>query len=582
MYVCVFICVRICLCIYFGDVCQVEGDGWVSGGIKDSLEDCLHECAESIGLVRVGRGANFHQCSPQAAIRDAAVIWAIIKSHGRGGKKFDPEELLVKSPCNGTMEEGSFGAAGYEVRTSLWIDRPRGRRRYNGVGSRRCLAADREVLCMCKADVVAEMKWGGNIVRATGCDQSWSRLGEASESGSRLDMRGMSRILSVETPSTSSGGVGSVRCEPGCTLGELTSALAARGLCLASIPILADQTVGGAVATGSHGSSLHHGTISDMVLEQVVILPGGREIQLVGDDDLSKATRMGMGMLGTCVEIELEVTRAYQVEKEIRVVDLAVLVAETGEEGLIRKAEHAWCFVRMGGDAAVAVLLHRCKGRQSPDGAGPDDSKEKIASGGGKEDGRGGGGVCGEEARVSRSVRQIYNGQNWFPHPFPPVLDGASEQGGAEGAWLSMQYSLPLSAMQDGLDVITKLGRDGSLGMRGRIVELKFLAASDKTLMGPNTRRSADAKVERGSSGSTVEQGGCEAVCFNLWWREDAASKQVQGGITRMMNLFEEEMQKLWAVPHWGKIHSLPPGYHNVLAGSTTFDQCVSSMSACA
>jgi hypothetical protein len=571
------------VCIYFCDVCQVEGDGWVSGGIKDSLDDCLQECAESMGLLCTGRGANVPQCSPQAAIRDAAVIWATIESHCRGGNKLDPEELLVKSLCDGTKEEGSFGAAGSEARTSLWRDRPRGRRRYNGVGSRRSLAADREVVCMCKADVIAEMQLGGNSVRATGCDQSWSRLGEASEAGSRLDMRGMSRILSVEEPSTSSGGVGRVRCEPGCTLGELTLALAARGLCLASLPILADQTVGGAVATGSHGSSLHHGTVSDMVLEQVVVLPGGKEIRLFGDDDLSKATRTGMGMLGTCVEVELEVTRAYQVEREIRVVDLAVLVAETGEEGLIRTAEHAWCFVRIGADTAVAVLLHRCGGRQGADDAddaGSDDPKGKMAPGGEKEAGRGGGGVCRREAREGRSERLMYNGQNWFPHPLPPALDGGCEQGDAEGAWLSMQYSLPLSAMQDGLDVVKKLGRDGSLGMRGRIVELKFLAASDKTLMGPNTRRSADANVARGSSGGRAERGGCEAVCFNLWWREDFASKQVPGGIIGMMDSFEKEMQKLGAVPHWGKMHSLPPGYHSVLAGSTTFDKCVSSMSA--
>lgn len=62
-----------------------------------------------------------------------------------------------------------------------------------------------------------------------------------------------------------------VRVQAGCTLRVLNSALLARGLSLASLPMLLDQTVGGAVATGSHGSSLKHGTLSDYVLKMKVI-----------------------------------------------------------------------------------------------------------------------------------------------------------------------------------------------------------------------------------------------------------------------------------------------------------------------
>lgn len=590
--VCVFgICLWMCVPTW-----QVVGDGWVSGGVRESLDDCLQECAESMGLVCAGRGASVHQCSPPAAIRDAAVIWALVESHRRGGDALDPEELLVKSPCDGTMEQGSREAAGSEARASLWEDQPRGTRRYNGVGSRRCSAAEREVRCMCKADVVAEMERGGNRVRAVGFDQSWSRVGEAGSAGIRLDMRCMSRILSVETSGAFSAGGGRVRCDPGCTLRELTSALAARGLSLASLPILADQTVGGAVGTGSHGSSLRHGTVSDLVLQQVTVLPGGRELVLQGDDDLAKAARLSMGMLGTCVEIELEVTSSYDVERDIRVVGLGELVAGTMEGGFVREADHAWCFVRMGGDTAVAVLLHRCddcvcdsdgessmpeemSGKGGDGGGGGGGASKQTTHGRGKEGGEAGGHE-GQGRGKGRGKPQRYNGQNWFPHPLPSMPDGGAEQGGGEGAWLSMQYSLPLSLMQDGLDVIWKLGKDGTTGMRGRVVELKFLAASSRTLMGPNTRRSVEAEGGKGSRDSSVGQGGCDVVCFNLWWREDTASKLVSGGIRGMMDIFQSEMQALKAVPHWGKMHSLPPGYQAVLAGSKAFNRQVSSISS--
>ena len=57
---------------------------------------------------------------------------------------------------------------------------------------------------------------------------------------------------------------------------ELVKCLAARGLCLASVPVLQDQTVGGAIGCGSHGSSARLGTLSDMVEGLTVLLAQGQ------------------------------------------------------------------------------------------------------------------------------------------------------------------------------------------------------------------------------------------------------------------------------------------------------------------
>eukprot|EP00976_Prorocentrum_cordatum_P032722 666289-Prorocentrum_minimum.AAC.1 len=67
----------------------------------------------------------------------------------------------------------------------------------------------------------------------------------------------------------------SCRVQSGMSVRALQKALGARGWAVASLPILLDQTVGGAVGGGSHGSSAKHGTFSDAVEGAVLVLPGG-------------------------------------------------------------------------------------------------------------------------------------------------------------------------------------------------------------------------------------------------------------------------------------------------------------------
>lgn len=519
--------------------------------MKETLDDCLRECAEAVGLVLTGRAAMVHRCSPQDAIRDASVIWAMGESFRGGGEAVSPEALL----------EGRGS-------DSLWRQQPGARARFNGVGSRRSMGGGSDVRCGCRMDVVRAMQAGGGLERPMGYDQSWSRVGEAPLGGVRLDMRGMARILAVKG--------GTLRCEAGCSIREVTVSLAARGLCLASLPVLQDQTVGGAAGTGSHGSSLRYGTVSDLVARMVVVSPGGGERVFEGGGDAARAARLGMGRLGTCVECELEVVEGYEVSREVRVVQVGRLAEEAREGGMLREAEHAWCFVRMGGDEAVAVLLRRCA--RSGSGGG-DDSASEVGDAQAQENegGQQATGVAGYDALgagpfVDVGPPRRYDGQNWFPHPLPAMPVGSAEEGGGRGAWLSMQYALPLSRMDEGLGVLSALGRDRGGGMRGRLVELKFLAASRRTLMGPNTSRASGGRRSEGGNDGPEGEGGCEAVCFNLWWREDAASAVVGGGISGMMGAFEREMQGLGAVPHWGKLHAVEEGYiGSVLEGAPEF-----------
>ena len=52
------------------------------------------------------------------------------------------------------------------------------------------------------------------------------------------------------------------------------------GYALGSTPIYVNQTIGGAVATGTHGSSLKHGSLSNQVVAFKVVLPNGTSTRI--------------------------------------------------------------------------------------------------------------------------------------------------------------------------------------------------------------------------------------------------------------------------------------------------------------
>lgn len=180
------------------------------------------------------------------------------------------------------------------------------------VSQSRCHAPGWVARCRSQNDVRAALQWSarsGLDARAVGCGHSWSSVGDVATGGVSVDTRGMSRLLWCTE---------NVVCvQPGMTVRNLSAALHHRGLCLPSLPVLLRQTVGGAVSTGSHGSSLQHGTLSDSVSSVVVVSPDGTRVtELVEGDVQLKAARMGLGRAGVLIEVRLNVVNLYNVAKK--------------------------------------------------------------------------------------------------------------------------------------------------------------------------------------------------------------------------------------------------------------------------
>jgi xylitol oxidase len=134
-------------------------------------------------------------------------------------------------------------------------------------------------------------------IRALGTRHSFSRLADTNRvllSTERLD-----RIVEI--------GDGTVTVEAGIRYGELGAALREHGLAVANYASLPHISVGGAVATATHGSGLANPSLASAVAAVELIAADGELLTLRrGDPDFDGAV-VSLGALGVAARIELEV-----------------------------------------------------------------------------------------------------------------------------------------------------------------------------------------------------------------------------------------------------------------------------------
>jgi FAD/FMN-containing dehydrogenase len=306
-----------------------------------------------------------------------------------------------------------------------------------------------------------------------------------------IRLAGLDRIHAIDAAR------GTVRVEAGVRLGDLTRVLAARGLCLPSLPFNPNVTIGGAVATATHGTSPKWGTLSDGVTSMKLVSASGeiRDVGPISPPAELRAARAAVGMLGVVVELELEIVQLPWVRLVELPMDLPTFIAQV--PAILPRYEHVWGHWSLGEDKVQLECLETR--------ALPETGWHPYVSG-----------DTGSWVALRKSP--------------PPASALTVTSGNARQVWVSMQYGVALTRLQTALAHIreSEFARNNA----GRVVEIKFLKVSDRTLLGPNFAQ--------------------DSVLFNIWWMVDEDIKyDVFAG-------FESIMRELDAKPHWGKLHRLP------------------------
>jgi L-gulonolactone oxidase len=163
----------------------------------------------------------------------------------------------------------------------------------------------------------------GRRVRPAGASYSWAPLVPVRD-GLIVDMRHMKRLHSIDIDAKT------IEVDAGMDIRELNAIAARYGLTLVTPPLFPGPTVGGAVATGTHGTSFRSGNFSDDVLAMTIVDHQGEPRRVVrpsGDPRRPEArdyeaAQVALGTLGVIQSVKLELVEQYNVYTERRLIDV--------------------------------------------------------------------------------------------------------------------------------------------------------------------------------------------------------------------------------------------------------------------
>ena len=187
---------------------------------------------------------------------------------------------------------------------------------------------------------VREVVRDATKVKAVGLGHSWWRDNFCASKEPNLDGQttiplggasGLRYVGGVDTKKKT------VKVGCGITIRDVLNALEKEGYVLPTFPWYIDQTLCGAIATGSHGSSLKWGSLSSakMLLEMEVVLASG-ELKLLTrekDPELFSAFSVSAGRLGVLVSVTVRVEENSRTERHVKVMSAEELIEELDSAG---------------------------------------------------------------------------------------------------------------------------------------------------------------------------------------------------------------------------------------------------------
>ena len=143
------------------------------------------------------------------------------------------------------------------------------------------------------------------VVRVAGSGHSSSDV--VMTGGTLVSLDRMDAVLDVDTAT------GLVRCEAGITLHALSEALWPLGLGLENLGDIDVQSVGGAMATGTHGTGERFRNLSSTLHSIEVMLADGSTVELseASDSDGWRAARVSVGALGVVTAVTIRAVPAF-------------------------------------------------------------------------------------------------------------------------------------------------------------------------------------------------------------------------------------------------------------------------------
>ncbi|MGE7941437.1 D-arabinono-1,4-lactone oxidase [Lysinibacillus xylanilyticus] len=152
--------------------------------------------------------------------------------------------------------------------------------------------------------IVKHARESGKTIRVTGAAHSFSAVAMPEHIALSLhNMRGLIAVNKEKQEATLWAGT---------YLSEIGPLLAQHGFALINMGDIQEQTIAGAVSTGTHGTGVTLGSLSSTVTKWGFVDGTGTYREHTrGMDDLSEASHVSLGMLGVLVQVTIKVIPLY-------------------------------------------------------------------------------------------------------------------------------------------------------------------------------------------------------------------------------------------------------------------------------
>jgi L-gulono-1,4-lactone dehydrogenase len=161
----------------------------------------------------------------------------------------------------------------------------------------------------------------GQRIKAVGTGHSFTDIAVADDQ--RLLLHRLADLVAID------GNL--VTVQAGMPLHRLNTLLAEHGLAMPNLGDIDQQTVAGAISTGTHGSGQNHSTLASCVEAVTLVTGSGAVLRVDASSELFPAVRLGIGALGVLVEVTLRCVEAFTLLADERPLPLAEVLAGLDE-----------------------------------------------------------------------------------------------------------------------------------------------------------------------------------------------------------------------------------------------------------
>ncbi|MFD6142400.1 D-arabinono-1,4-lactone oxidase [Promicromonospora sp. NPDC060271] len=186
------------------------------------------------------------------------------------------------------------------------------------------------------SDAVRRAVKEGHQVRVVGGGHSFSPA--AATEGVQLNLDRMTALHRVERdPDT---GHALVTVGAGMRLRQLNQVLAERGLAMQNLGDIDQQSVAGAISTGTHGTGARFGGLATRVRALTIVGPDGEVTRATSTEhhDLFEASRLGLGATGVLSTVTIEAVPAFDLHAVEDVLPVERVFEELGH--LVDETDH--------------------------------------------------------------------------------------------------------------------------------------------------------------------------------------------------------------------------------------------------